>query len=54
MMGGGCLPTCPWEQGIAADDVAFMIDKSDLPAWIDDIKRIIDLDLHDGGLAPDR
>jgi hypothetical protein len=54
VMGGGCLPNCPWEQGLAVDDVAFIIDRSQLPDWINDIKKIIHFDLQDNGKAPDR
>ncbi|KAI8477082.1 MAG: hypothetical protein J3K34DRAFT_399332 [Monoraphidium minutum] len=54
VMGGGCLPTCPWEQGLAVDDVAFMVDRSQLPALIDDIKKIVTIDLQESGRALDR
>lgn len=39
---------------MAVDDIAFAIEYDDLPAWIEDVRRITKLDLQDGGAAPER
>ena len=52
--GGGCMPECPWDHGIAVDDIAFAIEKDQLADWMEDVRRITKMDLQDNGAAPER
>lgn len=53
-MAGACEPFCAWNSEITFDDIELAIELEDFPAWTEDIKKIIDLDLKEGGKAIDR
>jgi hypothetical protein len=54
IVGGGCGDGCAWQGNLAVDDIAFSMEKADLAAWVADVAKITNLDLQDGGAAPDR